>query len=195
MTEFTDSSRIDLDFTDFFADTIAGSARDTVYIVADLLNETNVREFRVSVDSSRDIRVRDELNQELLIADSSGQRVDFLGILSELSVVMENSSETTFFVYPNPFGRFNKTETHFVYYLNQAENFEINIYTLTGDWVRNWSFTQSEHPQLTQAGLHQAEWSWDGTNGMNEPVLNGVYLAVLVTESGQRAMTKIAVVR
>ncbi len=43
-------------------------------------------------------------------------------------------------------------------------------------------------------GNHFDDVSWDGRNENGQAVLNGVYVAVLITDSG-KGMTKIAVAR
>ena len=67
----------------------------------------------------------------------------------------------------------------------------IKIYTLLGELVKTYQF-QSTDTQGT-AGIH-SNVSWDGRNEKGQAVLNGVYVAVLITDSG-KAMTKIAIAR
>lgn len=71
----------------------------------------------------------------------------------------------------------------------------LRIFTLLGELVRTISFSSADPQGL--AGTHAAAsttFVWDGTNENGQKVLNGVYVAVLVTNQG-KAMTKIAVAR
>ncbi len=138
----------------------------------------------------------DETGQPLSIADSTGAPLEnMLGLKSTVAVMVEKEKQQAFFNYPNPFGRPDRPVTNFVYYLDAESDVEIHIYTLTGDLVKTWSFTKAEHPDYTSPGVHQAQITWDGKNGMDEDVVNGVYIAYIKTEDGTTALTKIAVVR
>ncbi|TDI85578.1 MAG: hypothetical protein E2O79_01455, partial [Caldithrix sp.] len=73
----------------------------------------------------------------------------------------------------------------------QASNVTIRIYTLLGELVKTYQF-QSTDPQGATGPDHEV--SWDGRNEKGQAVLNGVYVAVLITDS-DKAMTKIAIAR
>jgi len=64
----------------------------------------------------------------------------------------------------------------------------IRIYTLLGRLVK--IIKRSN----VLPGNYDDLLTWDGTNGDGQDVLNGVYIAVLTTDTGT-AMTKIAVAR
>jgi len=76
--------------------------------------------------------------------------------------------------------------------LTQASNITIRVYTLLGDLVKTYQF-QSTDPEGT-TGTHFDQVFWNGTNESGQVVLNGVYVAILITDSG-KAMTKIAIAR
>ncbi|MBN1479824.1 hypothetical protein JXA70_06115 [candidate division KSB1 bacterium] len=196
-TTFNDSGQVYLDFKALHPDTLVGNVTDNIKIVVDVLENAELKDFRVTIDSSSFFTAIDEFDIPLKIADSTGTQKDYLGMASMMVVLADASLEKSFFNYPNPFGRADDPLTSFVYYLKEDSDFKIHIYTLTGELVKTWEFTQAEHPDLTSAGLHQghAELNWDGNNGMNQPVMNGVYLAYISTNSGEKAFTKIAVVR
>lgn len=194
---FSDSGQVYLDFDALHPDTLVGNVTDNIKIVVDILENAELKDFRVTIDSASFFVAIDEFAIPLKIADSTGTQKDYLGMASKMVVLMDASLGKSFFNYPNPFGRANDPSTSFVYYLKEESDFKIHIYTLTGELVKTWEFTQAEYPDLTSAGLHQghAELIWDGTNGMHQPVMNGVYLAYISTNSGDKALTKIAVVR
>ncbi len=194
-SQFGDAGQVFLDFTKNAVDTISGRTPDSLYVMVDIKEKTDILEFIISLDSTSDVRAHDAIYQPLRIADSTGSDKKYLGLASKLAILVERDPDEAFFNYPNPFGRSDKPVTHFLYVLEEQTNFTLDIFTLTGDLVRSWSYTQAEHPGLTSNGMHQAELDWDGTNGMGEPVLNGVYIAILSTDNGQKSMTKIAVVR
>jgi hypothetical protein len=108
---------------------------------------------------------------------------------------MNDQLAESFCNYPNPFGTESRPVTKFVYYLRQQSDVQLRIFTLTGDLVYAWEFNKTEHPNQTAPGIHRDDIVWDGRNGKGVPVMNGIYLAYLLTENGERALTKIAVVK
>ena len=95
-----------------------------------------------------------------------------------------------FYNYPNPFGL--SEGTSFIYTLKQDSDIALEIYTLLGELVWKMNYTSAE--AQGKAGPHKGDIVWDGRNGKKKPVLNGVYLAVLKTNSGT-VMTKVAVIK
>ncbi len=177
-------------------DTIRGSDLFTIDILLDISGTANLTDFVVAIDSADAIVARDAIYMNRLsIADSSLKRVDYLGFSSGTMVVMQSDLEESFCNYPNPFGTPLRPTTRFVYNLSQASDVQIKIFTLTGDLVQAWEFTKAAHPQQTSAGVHQNDVVWDGRNGRGDKVMNGIYLAYLMTENGELALTKIAVVK
>ncbi|MBN1560146.1 hypothetical protein JW998_07830, partial [candidate division KSB1 bacterium] len=201
---FDESGRVVLDFS---APTLAATAAanaalvkilgneiDSIKIIVNILENAEMKDFKITVDS---LFVVDEFNYPLDIADEAGNVLSELGYASMMVVLINKDLAKSFFNYPNPFGRADDPLTSFVYYLENDSDVKIHIYTLTGELVKTWNFTQAEYPELTTAGIHQghAELTWDGENGMGHRVRNGVYLAYISTSDGKQAMTKIAVVR
>jgi len=177
-------------------DTIRGSDLFAIDILIDIAPEASLTDFAVAVDSASAIVARDAIyHNRLSIADSTLNRVQYLGFSSGTLVVMQNDLEESFCNYPNPFGTPSRPTTRFVYYLKQASDVRIKIFTLTGDLVQAWEYTKAAHPRQTSAGVHQDEVIWDGRNGQGQKVMNGVYLAYLQTDYGEMALTKIAVVK
>ncbi|MBN1466162.1 hypothetical protein JXA02_10390, partial [candidate division KSB1 bacterium] len=171
---------------------IIGSTTDSIMIVVDIPANAELKDFKITVDS---LTAVDEDGYPLDIADADGKVLSTLRYASIMAVLTDADLTKSFFNYPNPFGRVDDPSTSFVYYLENDSDIKIHIYTLTGDLVKTWNYTQAEHPDLTTAGLHQGDLTWDGLNGMGQRVRNGVYLAYISTSDGKQAMTKIAVVR
>ncbi len=69
----------------------------------------------------------------------------------------------------------------------------LKIFTLLGELVWETSFT-ANHP-AGRAGGHSRDLFWNGYNGANRKVLNGVYIALLKTPKYGTFMTKVAVVK
>jgi len=190
------NGRVILNFRQADQDTIKGDEPFRLDIIVDILANTTVSDFSVSIDSASSIVSRDAVYQtRLMIADSLFNRVDYLGFTSGTLVIMNDQLTESFCNYPNPFGTVSRPVTKFVYYLKQASNVRLRIFTLTGDLVYAWEFNQTEHPNQTSAGIHRDDIVWDGRNGRGMRVMNGIYLAYLLTDYGERALTKIAVVK
>ncbi len=186
-------SRIFLDFAP--PDTVKGARPDSIDIVVDIASGAKDINFQVAIDSASAFKAYDISGDSLVIADSTQRPATFLGIASRFSVIVENDLKKTFYNYPNPFGRSDRPETKFIYILRKPSDVTIKIFTLTGDLVRTLKYTKSRHPAQTSEGLHQGEITWNGTNGLGLKVMNGVYLAYIITDYGETAMTKIAVVK
>ncbi len=136
----------------------------------------------IDVGSTEQVDIRD---------DSSGVRITSAlgaGVVS----LTDPELEASFFNYPNPFGQNGRATTFFNYNLEQASNVTIRIYTLLGELVKTYQF-QATDPEGA-AKNHDNEIFWNGTNENGQAVLNGVYVAVLITDSG-KGITKIAVAR
>ncbi|MBN1996729.1 T9SS type A sorting domain-containing protein [candidate division KSB1 bacterium] len=191
----TRSNRVFLNLKAANPDTIKGTKPSSIEFVADI-SSNSIADFFVSIDSASAIRVSDVIEDtlELMLTDSTGKRLDYLGFRSASAVLVESSLEKTFLNYPNPFGNALNRETKFLYYLKEPTDVQIKIFTLTGQLVRSWNYNQSQEQQ-TSEGIHDSDITWDGTNGQGSMVMNGVYLAYIMTGYGETAMTKIAVVK
>lgn len=200
ISELSSSSQLFLDFTSLGQNTlsIVGSQPDSFDIIVDITGSQKYPEFIVAIDSSASFIASDaNSGQPLVVSDSTGVHYGALNLVSKSSVLIAENLES-FCNFPNPFGIASdpeRRETKFLYYLKQASNIDVKIFTLTGDLVRAWTFTKASHPAQTSQGIHEGSLKWDGTNGRGVQVMNGVYLAYITTEYGETAVTKIAVVR
>ncbi len=185
-----------LNFVKALPDTIRSSDLFAMDIVVDISAAADLADFVVAIDSADAIIARDAIyHNRLSMADSTLNRVHYLGFSSGTLVVMQSDLAKSFCNYPNPFGTAARPVTKFVYYLAESSDIQIKIFTLTGDLVQAWEYTQAAHPAQTSAGVHQDDIMWDGRNGRGEKVMNGIYLAYLKTAKGDLALTKIAVVK
>lgn len=190
------SSEVYLNFVKALPDTIRSSDLFVIDIVVDIAAAADLADFVVAIDSANAIVARDAIyHNRLSMADSTLNRVHYLGFSSGTLVVMQSDLAKSFCNYPNPFGTAARPVTKFVYYLEESSDIQIKIFTLTGDLVQAWEYTKAAHPAQTSAGVHQDDVVWDGRNGRGEKVMNGIYLAYLKTEKGELALSKIAVVK
>ena len=96
--------------------------------------------------------------------------------------VVNESSITNFYPYPNPFS----SNTRFVFTLTGHDipnEIKIQILTVTGKVVRE--ITQSELG-IIRIGNNITDYAWDGTDEFGDKLANGVYLyRVIVRSNGQ----------
>ena len=190
------SAEMILNFYGAGADTIRDAEPFRIDLVVDIAATARITDFTVNVDSAAAIIARDAVYlSRLHMVDSTLSPVHYLGFTSGTMVIVEDALNESFCNYPNPFGTSARPRTRFVYYLKQASDIQLKIFTLTGDLVYALEFTKAAHPQQTRAGVHQDDIIWDGRNGRGDLVMNGVYLAYLKTEDGTVAVTKIAVIK
>lgn len=194
------ASEINLKFTT--NDTIRPQIPDSVDLVVDIAENASILNFRIAIDTTTAINVIDmHSKQSPLFTDSKGAEITSIDLKSDLSVVLDAETEKSFINYPNPFGRGTNEKTKFVYYLEEASDVEIKIYTLLGQLV--WSQNFSKDDDEGQAGMHEENFSgdggrpiyWDGKNNFGHKVLNGVYIAVLSTSTGKKATTKVVYIK
>ncbi|MFQ5750505.1 MAG: hypothetical protein ACE5HI_00790, partial [bacterium] len=163
----------------------------------DIAPQTTAQNLQLSIDSPRTdiLAINVEADTAVAILDSSGFEIS--NTLSPgSSVLIDANLEASFFNYPNPFGNSlapdARPTTSFNYNLSQDSDVTIRIYTLLGELVKSYFFSATT--AQGKAGTHSGEIIWDGTNDKGQKVLNGVYVAVLITNSG-KAMTKIAIAK
>ena len=196
MTSVPGRADIRLDFKSLHADTIKDSDDFRFQILVDVLDNPVVPDFGVAIDSAAAIVAKDAFSlNRLVLADSLGRRLSYLGYQSGAVVLVDQDLEKSFLNYPNPFGTSSRPETKLVYFLKKASDVKIKIFTLTGDLVYEWNYDQAAYPKQTAAGLHDGDVTWNGRNGRGHRVMSGVYLAYLTTDDGGMALTKIAVIR
>lgn len=199
LAELTDppaTSLATLNFTTLPADTIKDKDEYHIKLLVDIKADPTALDFQVTLDSAKYIIARDAFSfNRLLIADSTAQQIQTMNFSSGSVVFVDPVFDKSFCNYPNPFGTSGRPLTKFVYYLQEANDLTLKIFTLTGDLVYSWNFTTAEHPQQTRSGLHDGDIVWNGRNGRGQKVMNGVYLAYLQVKNGEQALTKIAVIR
>ncbi|MFQ5864978.1 MAG: hypothetical protein ACE5IW_07095, partial [bacterium] len=169
------------------------SQSQTIEFRVDIASQTDENTFRFSIDSpQRDISaINVDADTAVALLDTSGLEVSS-ALSSGISVLIDPTLEASFFNFPNPFGQSSRPLTKFNYNLTQDSDITIRIYTLLGElvWTKTYNATEPEG----KAGNHSGDISWDGTNDKGQKVLNGVYVAVLITNSG-KAITKIAIAK
>ncbi len=196
LTEPPASSLATLNFTTLHADTIKDTDEYHVAVLLDLKGDPAALDFQVTLDSAKYIIARDAFSfNRLLLADSSAQQIQAVNFSSGSVVFIDPAFDKSFCNYPNPFGTSARPLTKFVYYLPEASDIKLKIFTLTGDLVYTWDYTVAENSRQTSAGLHDGDIVWNGRNGRGQKVMNGVYLAYLQVANGGQALTKIAVIR
>nr|WP_210466037.1 C25 family cysteine peptidase [Rufibacter roseolus] len=98
--------------------------------------------------------------------------------------VVNASSVTNFYPYPNPFS----SKTRFVFTLTGStvpDKMKIQIMTVTGKVIRE---VQKEELGPIKIGNNVSEFAWDGTDEYGERLANGVYLYRVVMDNGPEEM-------
>jgi hypothetical protein len=99
----------------------------------------------------------------------------------------------SYYNFPNPFAA-GRESTTFAFYLPVSGRVTLRLLTLRGEEV----LTLADNKSYAGPGLIQ-ELVWDGRNGRDDTVLNGVYVAELRVDlddgSSERVLRKVAVVR
>jgi hypothetical protein len=163
-------------------------------IYADISKDASNDHFFVTIENKDYIIAYDSITlNNIAIINEDANPLDEIYFRSDQFMILDADFNNVFGNYPNPFGRSDRLTTKFVYYLGNDTNGEIRIYTLTGDLVWRKPF-KSEDKEGRQ-GIHDGDITWNGKNGNGYVVLNGVYIAVLSTTDGNRAVTKIAYVK
>ena len=171
---------------------------DTIAILGDIADNTEVRNFRVEFDSSLDFDVVDQdSGRTVVVQDKDGKSGSGFGLDSDLVVLFDSEPQRSFYNYPNPLKPGNNQAqgegTNFTYNLPEASAGELKIFTLLGELVWEASFSAAD--PAGSAGGHNRDLFWNGYNGANRKVLNGVYIALLKTPKYGTFMTKVAVVK
>ena len=159
-------------------------------IYGDVSPNAGHNSFYLAIESNTHIDAVDAVTQRPVnLVDGAENQINALNITSNISAILGKNVKTTFGNYPNPFGRQDHLTTDFVYYLESDSFGEIKIYTLTGNLVKVYKFSDSDLEG--RRGVRDGDISWDGKNGNGHTVLSGVYVAVL-TIKGKSLVTKIA---
>ena len=163
-------------------------------IYADVSKYASNDPFFVTIENKDFIIAFDSITlNSITIINENANPLEELYFRSNQFVILNADFNNVFGNYPNPFGRSGRLTTKFVYYLENDTNGEIKIYTLTGDLV--WRKPFKSEVKEGRQGIHDGDITWNGKNGNGYFVLNGVYIAVLSTTDGNRAITKIAYVK
>ncbi|MCR4440197.1 MAG: hypothetical protein NUW13_14340 [candidate division KSB1 bacterium] len=193
VTEIPAANPLVLDFTTGSPDTLWASVPDSVELVVDLLPHTRAQRLMLAVDSALHVVVRDaESGQLVTVTDTLGNFSAAMRLRSDFRVVVQGEFDKAFGTYPNPFGQPDRPVTTFIYNLTADADVTISIYSLIGELVWTRHFPRGSPP--AKAGAHEGEIFWDGRNDRCQRVLNGIYIARIVTSTGQEAITKIGVV-
>jgi hypothetical protein len=165
----------------------------SIDIQVDINTSTQATSFQLVIESPQDdiLAIDESSGRVVAIKDTVGSEIND-PLTSDFSVLIGTDIQSSFFNFPNPFGHAARPTTRFNYYLKQDSDLTIRIYTLLGElvWSRVFKTTDPEG----KAGNHDGDVTWDGTNDKGQRVLNGVYIAVIITNSG-KATTKIAITR
>ena len=178
-------------------DTLQAGVPDTIDVLVDLAQQSDVSAFQLKLASSDDIDAIDaDSGEPVQVVDETGATGSEFVLLSRTSVVTEAEYEN-FYNYPNPFRPGDPPDggTRFWYYLPGNSRVEFSILTLLGELVYQKTY-EANSPQ-GQAGSRIPGFNdifWDGRNGEGNVVLNGVYIAVLKTDFGV-VTTKVAVAK
>ncbi|MCI0698927.1 hypothetical protein L0337_43865 [candidate division KSB1 bacterium] len=177
---------------------IKPGAPDTIAILGDIADNAEAGNFRVAFDSSFDFEVVDQDSGSVVIVqDKDGHSGPGFNLDSDLAVLFDSEPQRSFYNYPNPLKPGNNNTrgegTHFIYNLPEASAGELKIFTLLGELV--WETSFSANDPAGRAGGHKLDLFWNGYNGANIKVLNGVYIALLKTPKYGTFMTKVAVVK
>jgi hypothetical protein len=183
-------------------DTLLGGVPDSLNVLVDVADNNAASTFRLAFQDSSDVDAIDQesgLPVEIGFVDERGNAVDAPAVTSNTRVFFDAEFQNSFYNFPNPFDP-NEVRsdgaigTFFNYFLPQDSEVELRIYTLLGELVYAKSYNATD-PQGRQGSRRDGGYIvWDGKNGKLEPVLNGVYVAILKTSAGT-ATTKVAVVK
>ncbi len=176
-------------------DTIAGGTFKVVDVLVDVADNATVGNFYLRLRSGDDVAAnnKDAPYDPVKVTLTTGE------LTSAAAVLFDDQFDRSFYNFPNPFAPNKQGEirTSFNYYLPQDSDVDFRIYTLLGELVYAVSYKESD-PQGRAGsrtdGFSKGFIEWNGLNGNNELVLNGVYLAVLKTKTGT-VTTKVAVVK
>jgi flagellar hook assembly protein FlgD len=98
--------------------------------------------------------------------------------------VINESSVTNFYPYPNPFS----TSTRFVFTLTGSyipDNLKIQILTVTGRVVRE---IMMDELGPIRIGNNITDYAWDGRDEYGDQLANGVYLYRVILDTGSNSI-------
>lgn len=134
-------------------------------------------------------------------ASSSGKSlsavVNGFSIFSVLASPTPDKALSSVTNFPNPFAA-GRESTRIRYVLTESVHVTLRLYTLWGDLVRVMEFQPGVEGGIGLPLGYTNEVLWDGKNGMNETVANGMYLAELRAQTSkglQKEIRRIGVLK
>jgi hypothetical protein len=171
---------------------VAVDQNKQVAVYGTVAPDATVSYFQLNVSTSGYIDAIDiDSGLGVPVNDEKGDGLD--NLRSEPKRIFHPAAERAFLNFPNPFGEPGKEETTIIYYLEEDTDVEFYIYTLTGQLV--WTRSFSQHDPQGAAGIHSTgphAVTWNGTNDNGNRVLNGVYIVIMKSGTGQIEKGKIA---
>jgi hypothetical protein len=151
--------------------------------------------FQINVSNESCVEAVDPAtNIPVSVLDPEGNELEEM--VSDPKRIFSPSGEIFLMNSPNPFGESGKETTTIIYYLDEDTDVSFRLYTLLGEPV--WSRSYQEGDPQGSAGMHSTGSNaveWDGKNNAGNTVLNGVYILVMETGSGEILKTKVAFVK
>jgi hypothetical protein len=141
-------------------------------IYLSLRGDDGSRAFSVRIGAASDISCRDEVTGGPVTVEAMPESA--FPFVTSRTALLAASIKESFSNYPNPFVP-ARGVTRVTFYLPEPAIVSLELYTILGDLVTN-----LVSDRRMDAGLHQ-DITWDGRNGLGEPVASGVYLMVLKT--------------
>ncbi|MDZ7344063.1 MAG: hypothetical protein ONA90_06075, partial [candidate division KSB1 bacterium] len=174
---------------------VSTAKAEAITILGDVATNTTMANFYLAFDHGQNFTVVDQdSGSSVVIEDEIGRTGEDFQINSEMIVLVNTIAGGTLGNYPNPLrpGKTRTDGTFFLYHLPEDSDGVLKIYSLLGELVWETSFTANS--PAGRAGFHNDDLFWDGFNGQGKKVLNGVYVAILITKNG-KLTTKVAVVK
>jgi hypothetical protein len=162
----------------------------TFRLVGDVKTNAPMGNYLISVEDSTNLDISDDYLQTRLYPTLVDGAFPLRGI--ELSIA-GSGLEGSFVNFPNPFNPSRGEETTIGFVLPEDAYVDIDLYTITGDFVK----TVADH-LFKAAGAHQ-DVSWSGTNDVGADVLPGTYFCTItahyVSGKSETYRRKVAVLR
>ena len=110
-------------------DTLKPEIPNKIVFLVDVLTDTKINDFQLAIDSTDALYLVDEESGQIpKMKNENGQNLEVINIKSNPSVVIASDFGKAFSNYPNPFGNPNRSQTKFIFYLDQDTDIDIKIY-------------------------------------------------------------------
>ncbi|MFH1738681.1 MAG: hypothetical protein ABIH23_06710, partial [bacterium] len=183
-----DSMLVKIDFTERL--TLTPEQTVDLKIRLEVLETTVIPHFKIGLDKADIGIVQPE--GALFVIEARPREGMAFPLWTEVGSFSVASLEESFANFPNPFAA-GREQTTFVFYLPENAKVSLTIRSARGEKV----VTLIDGVNMT-AGLHQ-NTIWNGKNGRDVTVINGVYVAELIVHPAggkrERLLHKVAVVR